>query len=62
MPKYRVKNNDFLDPFNAESDEKASQIALNHLGFGYGTAKKVANTSAINVLAELDFEIEKIGN
>ncbi|MHA1592409.1 MAG: hypothetical protein ACTSUP_08060 [Candidatus Heimdallarchaeaceae archaeon] len=58
MSRYKVKDNDFVEPFYAETEEQAAGIAIKLLGFGHCTKEDVASYGSIHVLKHLDYSVE----
>lgn len=55
---YKVKDNDFVEPFEADNEEDAAQKALVRLGFGFGSRDRIKKYGSILVLHEVGHELE----
>jgi len=60
MKRYRIKDNDFVNPFEAKSDKEAAKKALEKLGFGFGAKEDIKEKGAEQTLKDLGEELEII--
>ena len=61
MTTYKVKDHEFVRPFQAENDEQASRKALKILGFNYIEADKmIKEHGAVKTLQLLDYVLEVV--
>ena len=60
MKRYKIKGNDFVDPFEAKDEKAAAQKALEILGFGYGSRVRIKRDGPIKAYKDLGYELELI--
>ena len=54
------KEMDFVDHFEAKSEETAAKHAITVLGFGHESAKELKTRTAVEVLGGLGYHVEEI--
>jgi len=60
MATYKIKDNDFVDPFVAKTAKEAAQMALKFLGFSFGAREDIKKKGPEQTLKDLDFELEVV--